>query len=160
MNSHFFLNTNLTDLTNLDTALQCQSSNWNIRVITLTIKSVGGYINWWLFVFKKKHMRCFLGNEQRMHINYMQSKISVIRAIRVQKKRIYMRCLLGKEQRMSLYFSEHESHGSHEFRHCKQCQSSNWLISTITLTINSVGGYIHSWKFMSNSWAFVFFLLT
>ena len=37
-------------------------------------------------MFKKKHMRCFLGNEQRMHINYMQSKISVIRAIRVQKK--------------------------------------------------------------------------
>ena len=36
-------------------------------------------INSWAFVFKKKHMRCFLGNEQRMHINYMQSKISVIR---------------------------------------------------------------------------------
>ena len=31
-------------------------------------------------------MCCFLGEEQRMHINYMQSKISVIRAIRVQKK--------------------------------------------------------------------------
>ena len=29
-----------------------------------------------------------------------------------------MRCLLGKEQQISLYFSEHESHGSHEFGHC------------------------------------------
>ncbi len=57
-------------------------------------------------------MRCLLGEEQRMHINYMQSKISVIRAIRVQKKRIYMRCLLGKEQQISLYFSEHESHSN------------------------------------------------
>ena len=49
-------------------------------------------------------MRYFLGEEQRMHINYMQSKISVIRAIRVQKKRIYMRYFLGNEQRMSFYF--------------------------------------------------------
>ena len=89
---------------------------------------------------KKKHMRCFLENEQRMHINYMQSKISVIRAIRVQKKFTRICYLLGEEQRMSLYFSEHESHGSHEFRHCMQCQSSNWHISTITFTINSVGG--------------------
>ena len=70
-------------------------------------------------------MCCCLGEEQRMHINYMQSKISVISAIRVQKKRIYMRCLLGKEQQISLYFSEHESHKSHEFRHCMQCQSGN-----------------------------------
>ncbi len=34
----FFLNTNLTDFTNLDTAMQCQSDNWHISVITLTIK--------------------------------------------------------------------------------------------------------------------------
>ena len=74
---------------------------------------------------QKKAYALLLRKRTTNAYNYMQSKISVIRAIHVQKKRIYMRCLLGKEQQISLYFSEHESHGSHEFRHCKQCQSSN-----------------------------------
>ena len=67
---------------------------------------------------QKKAFALLLRKRTTNAYNYMQSKISVIRAIRVQKKRIYMRYLLGKEQRMSLYFSEHESHGFHEFRHC------------------------------------------
>ena len=63
-------------------------------------------INSWAFVFKKKHMRCFLGNEQRMYINYMQSKISVS-AIRVQKKQ-HMRCFVGEEQRMHINYMQNK----------------------------------------------------
>ena len=40
-----------------------------------------------------------------MHINYMQSKISVIRAIRVLKKQ-HMRCFLGEEQRMHINYMQ------------------------------------------------------
>ena len=104
-----------------------------IFVTKYNINSWKFMINSWAFVFKKTAYVLLLRRHTTNAYNYMQSKISVI-AIRVQKKRIYMRCLLGKEQQISLYFSESESH-SHEFRHCMQCQSSNWLISTITLTI-------------------------
>ena len=47
-------------------------------------------------VQKKCTRICYLlGEEQQMHINYMQSKISVIRAIRVQKKAYIYICVVS-----------------------------------------------------------------
>ena len=53
---------------------------------------------------QKKAYALLLRRRTTNAYNYMQSKISVIRAIHVQKKRIYMRYFLGEEQRISFYF--------------------------------------------------------
>ena len=53
-------------------------------------------INSWAFVFKKKAYALLLRKRTTNAYNYMQSKISVIRAIRVQKKVHAYMLSLGK----------------------------------------------------------------
>ena len=55
-------------------------------------------------VQKKQHMWCFVGEEQRMHINYMQSKISVIVRFVFKKVFAYMLSLRRRTTNELVYF--------------------------------------------------------
>ena len=108
-----------------------------IRVFLTWITMNGSRINhqlffWWTILIhenswvirghscsKKKHMRCFLGNEQRMHITICRVKLVWFVQFVFKKKRIYI-CVISWEtnNECPFIFSEHGFHGFHEFRHC------------------------------------------